>query len=164
MVAKEIDERETLYVEQAKSLEAEIKMLNDELIRIKRRGNDLKIDVDRYKREEADIEAALKKMRSERSYGMDIREEEASLLDRLKEVKSSVTLYVETLSALEEERSYLVQEIENNKNVLTQSAVFKCKLHKLILFSPRFNDAWQLVCRKVTFLHLKPKRRKMKLK
>ena len=63
MVAKEIDERETLYVEQAKSLEAEIKMLNDELIRIKRRGNDLKIDVDRYKREEADIEAALKKMR-----------------------------------------------------------------------------------------------------
>ena len=52
---------------------------------------------------------------------MKLRQEEATLLERLKEVCGSITLYKETLLSLEEEEAYITCEIRNNENVLKEN-------------------------------------------
>ena len=96
-------------------------MLHDELERIHIRQNDLKIDLAKFKLEEKEIQNALQGLRSDRSHGMKLRQEEATLLERLKEVCGSITLYKETLLSLEEEEAYITCEIRNNENVLKEN-------------------------------------------
>ena len=121
IIADQIDQKERWYIEQSKSLSREIEMLHDELNRIHTRQNDLKIDLAKFKLEEKEIQDALQGLRSDRSYGMKVREEEATLLERLKEVCGSITLYKETLLSLEEEKAYITCEISNNESVLKQN-------------------------------------------
>ena len=52
---------------------------------------------------------------------MKLRQEEATLLERLKEVCGSITLYKETLLSLEEEEAYITCEISNNESVLKEN-------------------------------------------
>ena len=54
---------------------------------------------------------------------MEVRQEEATLLARLKEVCGSITLYKDTLLSLEEEEAYHL-EINNNERVLQQNMKF----------------------------------------